>query len=201
MSQSVLVLDLDATLVDTYGGDEDWLEVEGENRPVAKSRIFSISSNDTYMMGAKRPGLESFLSTAFDVFDVVGVWSAGSKCYVDQVILDVFKSSPRSPDFVWSKDDCPYGFIEHNETYVRQKPLVLLWDQFPHFDPKRTILVDDAEDVCAQNPLNHILIPPWNGKLEALHKEDNVLPTLTKWMREKLPGCKDFRAVGISLSY
>ena len=179
--QSVVVLDLDATLVNTFGNAENWNEVDGECRTEQCKRIFVVNSESGFVWGAKRPNLDTFLNSCFHNFDVVGVWSAGSYQYVNEIANEIFTEN--TPDFVWTKEDCVTCYVEEDETYVRSKPLVKLWDAFPDFDKRRTLLIDDAPDVCAQNPLNHVLIPSWTGKWDTLSKPDEVLNILSTWFR------------------
>jgi len=188
--KSVLVLDLDATLVNTFGTLDDWKEVNGECRTEHCRRLFTLNSESGFLWGTKRPHLDHFLETCFDHFDIVGVWSAGAYKYVNEIAADIFRDY--TVDFIWSKEDCISCYVEANETYVRSKPLVKLWDQYPDFDRKRTLLLDDAPDVCAQNPLNHVLIPPWGGSWDSLSKPDDVLLVMSAWIRENVQSKSDF---------
>lgn len=192
---SAAVLDLDASLVDTYGGSQDWSEVEGDGRPKIKERLFTISPTGEHMFGSKRPHCLNFLKTCYAVFDIVGVWSAGSEPYVNEVTLELFKTMPRMPDFIWTKADCSQTYYEDTNVIVRQKPLEKLWFHFPNIDRKRTLLFDDMQDVCSQNPLNHILLPQWKGNMSAFHKDDDVLEVMSDWLQHDLKGVKDFRTV------
>jgi TFIIF-interacting CTD phosphatase-like protein len=191
--KSVIILDLDATLVNTFGDAENWIEVNDECRDEQCKRLYNVKSESGFLWGAKRPHLDHFLATCFDNFDVVGVWSAGSHMYVNEIVIEIFRD--QQPDFVWSKEDCVSCYVEWNETYVRSKPLAKIWDTFPHFDKKRTLLIDDAEDVCIQNPLNHILIPPWTGSFDTLSKPDEVLLVLSAWIEQNAHKTTNFRTV------
>lgn len=193
-SRSVLVLDVDATLVNVFGTRNNWFEVEGETREEPVRRLFSIETPEhDYMWGVKRPHVDTFIKVSFETFDCVGIWSAGAYSYVHEIATELFKNAPRSPDFIWTKTDCvPYYKVEDG-TYIKTKPLEKLWSRYKHFDPKRTILLDDNMDVCAQNPLNHVLVPHWEGGLDCLHKHDDVLKTLTSWFQREVSGAHDFR--------
>ena len=186
---SVVVLDLDSTLVNTFGERDTWHEVNGECRAEQCERLFNLNSESGFMWGTKRPNLSKFLNSCFRNFDIVGVWSAGSYVYVHEVVEVIF--GQRSPRFVWTKDDCVSCFAEQGGVYVNSKPLIKLWSKYPHFDPKRTLLIDDSPDVCAQNPLNFIHVPPWDGTWDSLSKSDNVLAKLSDWM-DSLKSVSDF---------
>lgn len=191
--KSVLVLDLDATLVNTFGNINDWIEVDEECRTEQCKRLFSVKSEAGFLWGAKRPHLDHFLETSFNNFDVVGVWSAGSYQYVNEIATDICRNY--ALDFIWTKEDCVTCYVEENDSYVRSKPLFKLWDEYPEFDMKRTLLADDAPDVCAQNPLNHILVPPWQGRWDSLTKSDDVLIVFSEWILENAKTEPDFTTI------
>lgn len=190
---SVVVLDLDATLVNIFGDVRNWIEVNGECRDDQCKRLIDFRIPTGFLWGTKRPNIEVFLQSCFRNFDVVGVWSAGNYEYVHEIVREVFKS--RSPDFIWTKEDCVTCYHEDDETYVKSKPLSKLWKHFPNFDRKRTLLIDDAPDVCAQNPLNHVLVPPWEGTWDTLFKDDNVLKILQTWFDTKIRTTDDLTII------
>lgn len=177
---SAVVLDLDATLVNTFGEADTWHEVNGECRAEECKRLFALKSETGFMWGTKRPNLSKFLNSCFRNFDVVAVWSAGTYVYVHEVVEVIFGS--RQPEFVWTKEDCIPCFAEEAGVYVNSKPLTKLWMKYPNLDPKKTLLFDDSPDVCEQDPLNHKLVPPWDGTWDSLSKADSVLDTLADWM-------------------
>ena len=70
--RSAAILDLDATLVNTFGDERDWSETEGEDRNPAKQRIFNLCVDKSmFMWGTKRPYAKEFLRTCFENFDIV----------------------------------------------------------------------------------------------------------------------------------
>ena len=192
---SAIILDLDATLVDTFGSQRDWHLAIQELSKRKNDRIFQINADGLFLWGTKRPYTDTFLKSCFENADVVGVWSAGSKEYVDEVVQELFVSAPRSPDFVWSKEDCTPTLCK--DKIVKQKPLSKFWSAHPHVDPNRTIIFDDAKRVCAQHPRNHIMVKPWEGGVETLQKEDDTLRVLTTWISENMSRSKDITTIPV----
>lgn len=193
-TKSCAVLDLDSTLVHIWGDETDWHFVEGEARRNAITRLVDIRFGEQFMWGTRRPYVEDFLQSCYNHFDVVGVWSAGIKPYVEEIVKEVFYNNGFTPDFVWSKNDCVRTFHEESEKTMRQKPLSKLYSAFPHIDPNRTLLFDDNEWACEQDPLNHVMVPPWCGDLETLHVEDQVLLKVARWI-EQLKGEENYKMV------
>lgn len=192
MSRSCCVLDLDSTLVNTFGTEKDRHFVEGETRDVPKSRFFDLSFDGLYMWGSKRPYCDKFLKSCFDIFDVVGIWSAGIEPYVNEISYEIFSNRGFVPDFVWSKEDCVQTFHEESNRPVRQKPLSKIYSEIGNIDPKRTIIFDDNISVCDQDSLNHFVVPPWNGNLETMHVPDNCLLLISEWIEQKVSKAKDY---------
>jgi hypothetical protein len=193
--KSAIVLDLDSTLVDTAGKLDDWHVAEAEMASNSSSDIFNVNADGFYMWGTRRPYCEDFLHACFDTADVVGVWSAGGKAYVDEIVEELFTTTVRKPDFVWCKEDCVMTL--RGDKILRQKPLSKLWQAYPNIDRRRTLLIDDAVDVCDQHPLNHIVVEPWDGGTRTFNRKDKTLLILATWMKENLPHSKDFTEIPI----
>jgi TFIIF-interacting CTD phosphatase-like protein len=78
---------------------------------------------------------------------------------------------------------------------IKQKPLIKVWRAFPDIDRDRTLIIDDMEEVCIQDAEHQILIPPWCGSLDSVHKHDDSLLNLSNWMKNKLPVSSDYKRV------
>lgn len=192
MSRSCCVLDLDSTLVNTFGSEANWHLVVGETRKVPTERLFNLRFEELFMWGSERPYCYEFLDACFRNFDVVGIWSAGIQPYVHEIAYEVFAKKGFPPDFVWSKEDCVQTYNEEIEKPVRQKPLSKIYATLGDIDPKRTLLFDDNSLVCEQDALNHVTVPPWCGELESLHAPDNCLLLAAKWLDEKVAKANDY---------
>ena len=196
--KSCCVLDLDSTLVNMFGTDKDWSYTHGEKRPSVLASILDIKVSGGFMWGAKRPHCDLFLKTCFDLFDVVGVWSAGSTAYVEEVVVELFNvQNNLYPKFVWSKPKCVNGLIEDNFLRIKQKPLSLLFSEYPEIDPNRTLLIDDMQEVCEQDTLMHVHVPAFGGTFESLHSKDDTLLRLNNWMMSELPKSKDYKSISM----
>jgi hypothetical protein len=189
--KSCAVLDLDSTLVHTFGNDYTWKFIDFDENKRLKDRVFDIKFSGVFKWGTIRPGTEKFLNTCFEVFDMVGVWSAGTYDYVHKIVDEIF---PRSPDFVWTKDDCVPSIYsqdeDHNENInkVVQKPLEKLLLHYPDINPKQILIFDDYLDVCEQNALYHVHVPAWEGTFDTLNACDPTLTKLARW----LPSLKNY---------
>ncbi len=190
--KSCAIIDLDSTVVNTFGTENNWSFVAHETRPGVKKRIYDIKVNGNFMWGTRRPFHKEFLNACLKYFDIVGVWSAGSAPYVKEIVEEVFEQRPY---FVWSKNDCTVGFLEEGYLRVRQKPLSKLFEEYPMIDPNRTLIFDDVESVCEQDSLLHVHVPPWHGDLETLYLEDTHLQSLSKWIATKIPNSQDYKTI------
>lgn len=193
--KSCVVLDLDATLVNTFGNDYNWKFVDLDSNKRLKHRVFDIKYNGIFKWGTTRPGTDKFLEACFEHFDIVGVWSAGDYDYVYKIVEEIF---PRRPDFIWTRSDCVESLCDVNtdvinghhiistsckKNSVLQKPLEKIFNYYPYIDPKRTLIFDDYLDVCGQNQLYHVHVQAWMGSYESMIACDTTLSKLTKWIK------------------
>jgi len=194
---SCVILDLDSTLVNMFGTEKEWVYMKGETRPEVLQRVLNIRVNGNFMWGAKRPHCDGFLKTCFEIFDAVGVWSAGSTPYVEEIVAELFDPLGKRPDFIWSKPDCVDGLLEDGTLRVKQKPLWKLYHRYPEFDPQKTLIIDDNFQVCEQDTLNHVHVPGFDGTYESLHTNDDTLLDLSNWMLERLPNSRDYKSLSL----
>lgn len=88
--KGLLICDLDESLVHTV-----------EDKPLpARPADFQIGSFHVY----KRPHLDSFLASAFELFNIA-IWSAGGDDYVHPVVRHLLIGHPE-PAFVWTWKRC-----------------------------------------------------------------------------------------------
>lgn len=196
--KSCAVLDIDATLVDMFGTYDNWKHAKLEYRENALERIICIDSADLFYWGTKRPHLDEFLKTCFETFDIVGIWSAGSKSYVKEMVKEIFCGKEYYPYFVWSKEYCVSQLDFSNKMIVKQKPLTKLYDTFPEIDPKRTLIFDDRIDVTHQDMLNHVWVQPWGTGYETVGKSDDFFLRLSSQL-PRLKNLIDYRFVSFNL--
>lgn len=179
-----LILDLDETLVHTFDEKDGLASFANDLTPEQRKRIYMIEfpGGDT-LWGYVRPYVEDFLRVAFNEFESVGVWSAGTQYYVANIVQVVFKD--QSPKFVMSRNQCNELKIKTEEVPCRYKPLEVIYHSYPDHNPANTVIVDDRHDICALNCMNNIRVP------EFLITRDNyftmvndiTLLTLAKWFQ------------------
>lgn len=182
MSKSCCVLDLDSTLVDTFGLEAD-CHLMQERNPI----VFDICVRKTFMWGTVRPHFKEFLRACFRTFDVVGVWSAGNKSYVKAIVEEIFVRNGFMPAFVWTNEMCE---IVDDDIH---KPLRKVYAAFPDIDQKRTLLFDDLESCGAYDKENFVNVPAWSYGIESMSMDDHVLFHLSKWIREKVSKSKNYK--------
>jgi len=188
-SKSCLVLDLDETLVHFFGSEDDWDFIEDYESNEVRSRILDIKVEGEFMWGVARPYTKEFLYNVQSLFDVVGIWSAGVKSYVEEIAKELFPVT--QPYFVWSRDKCIV--MTTNTNTVRQKPLSKLFAAFPEIDPKRTLILDDRSEVCHQDTLSHIDMPVWDATFSDIDRTDISLKCICEWMKEIVPTSRNYR--------
>jgi len=89
-----------------------------------------------------RPFLQDFFRYLFRYF-YVGVWSAGTKSYVQIIVDDIFKNYKDQLKFVLHYDHCMFM----NELDKNWKDLDLIWNYYKNFNKSNTILLDDTDQV------------------------------------------------------
>lgn len=181
-----LVLDLDETLVHTFedmtsAGEFSEL-IEGDEEKMANFYSIDFPAGET-LFGYIRPYADYFLDVAFNEFESVGVWSAGSKFYVETIVKLVFKGRPLR--FVMSREDCNELRIKTEEIPCRYKPLANIYKAQPDHTAANTLIVDDRHDVCSLNCINNVVIPEFHitaANAPALFGDQSLL-TLAKWFQ------------------
>lgn len=194
-----LVLDLDETLVHTFedmnsAGEFSEL-IEHDEAKMANFYSIDFPGGDT-MFGYIRPFADYFLDVAFNEFESVGVWSAGTKFYVEMIVKIVFKDRPLK--FVMSRSDCDELRVKTEDIPCRFKPLANIYKDHPGHTPSNTLIVDDRRDVCALNCINNVVIPEFliNAANAPLLFKDQSLLILAKWFQtEQFRNTPDVRAL------
>lgn len=192
-----LVLDLDETLVHTFAPVDNFPAFIGTLTDEQKKRIYVLEfPGGETLWGYIRPGAEQFLEIAFEEFESVGVWSAGTDYYVHEIVKLLFKS--QAPKFVMSRNDCNELKITKADNVCRYKPLEVIYRRLPDHNESNTLIVDDRKDICKLNCINNIQIPEY--VLNELNYEnmlnDRTLLTLAKWFQSpEFYSISDVRAV------
>jgi len=185
-----LVLDLDETLVHTFAPDDNFHSFMNDLTPEQKKRVYKIEfPGGEILWGYIRPGLEEFLRIAFEEFESVAVWSAGTEFYVHEIVKLLFKQQP--PKFIMSRNDCNELKIARatpeSSHACRFKPLEIIYKRYPDHNESNTIIADDRKDICKLNCINNVQIPEFmvNSKNYDIILDDTSLTTLAKWFQSK----------------
>jgi len=141
---------------------------------------------DNNMKPVIRPFLEDFLVFCFKNYRSVSIWTAANIEWFDvvnekifQPILDKYKLSFR---FVWDYNKCTRQRIMNYEN-IYIKKLERVFDAYKDMTTDNTIIIDDNQIICMDNPENSIIIHSYNPE----EKEDLEL----KMMMWKLKIIKD----------
>jgi ubiquitin-like domain-containing CTD phosphatase 1 len=161
--KKLLVLDLDHTLFDFSS---------------RHGVLFSLTETT-------RPGLEEFLTTCYQFYDIV-IWSQTSWDWLEVKLTElgmlthpkyriafVLDKTAMFKVKTFQKDG---RVVEH---YV--KPLPLIWAKLPIFSAKNTIHIDDLKSNFAMNPQNGLRITPYHYSLKE-RQADRELYDLAQYL-------------------
>jgi hypothetical protein len=152
-----VVLDLDNTLISTV-----------DYNPSLESR-YKCKRYDKDTLICARPYLTEFLEWLFDNCNV-SVFTAADKDYAMFVINNFI--GKRKLDFIFYRYHVNMGIQEFRGGL---KDLRLIWETFDMygFDCTNTLIIDDSTDVKATNPLNCMLLYPFNANKD--FNDDHLL--------------------------
>ena len=108
-----------------------------------------------------RPYVDEFLDFAFKKFKNVGVWTAASPGWAEEVIDKLFSPvQKRKLSFIWTDDMCDSDI----RGYVI-KPLKKIWTspalKKKGFKKENTIILEDTHRNCKKNLGNNIIVKPY----------------------------------------
>ena len=171
LTDKVLVLDLDSTLVCTQESLNSLQRLQLLSDPAwlpYRHRVYVLEFLvpdqrggvvPQRMWGIIRPGVTEFLRFAWYYFREVLVWSAGQKYYVEAIVQQLFQDI-HYPTVTYSFDETV--FDELNQV---NKPLLKLQTEdclTDLLDLRNTLILDDNPTVTRLNPANGVLIPAYN---------------------------------------
>jgi RNA polymerase II subunit A small phosphatase-like protein len=161
----LLVLDLDETLI--------------------HSKCFSFEESYDFSIGhkfsvVKRPGLDQFLETCFENFDVA-FWTSSGQDYADKLLTFILKEGQK-PKFVWDSRRCTRYLSSSSVDSVDLKKLSKVF-RMKIWGKDDVLIVDDSKEKASKNYGNLIQCSPFYGDLN-----DAELPELERYLME----IKDF---------
>ena len=157
MSQILLVLDLDETLV------------HATSPPLDRACDFETAHYYLYV----RPGLSEFLEGVREDFEVA-VWTSSSEDYAQRVIQEALPDGyPLS--FVWCRERCTLRWNPETQERYWHKNVQKLKRR--GYDLRRVLCVDDSPEKYERSYGNYIRVPEYCGDLE-----DDILPRLFTYL-------------------
>jgi phosphoglycolate phosphatase-like HAD superfamily hydrolase len=132
MKINTVILDIDNTLVHSVSR---WIV---KNEWKDKFEWFDSGSHIVFL----RPGVRDFISNLFDKGYNVGLYTAGSKDYADEIVKELFKG--RELKFVFTSSD-----FNIYDKEGQNKPLKYITDKYS--DLGECIIIDDANKVKRYN--------------------------------------------------
>jgi len=201
-----IVLDIDATLVNTQG-QYSYLTTLGifENPRLLelRSRTYNLELLDYSgrlirgsgmrynFWGTERNHLHDFLKFCNAYFKNVVIWSAGTRMYVEAVIKHIYRKIDKKPVLILAQENC----VISSGFYT--KPLENVYKIIPDMNEKNTFVLDDTRSTFMYvNPDNAIHCPPYEPppQIEKLTEEDNTLNELYGWlMKPEVWNSRDVR--------
>ena len=198
---TVLILDLDSTLVHTSGNMNDYESLKISSNPKhaelrGRTYVFALTDvidtpgtgSTTPMWGVLRPHMYEFLTFALSYFDDVKVWSAGQFKYVHAITDIVFDGLPMPRD-IRTYDDCKKTANRIYKPLATYFPggkdtIVSTCSAVGGCDLGNYLILDDREDTFELNPGNGVKIPVYEPKAEygAIMKEDIALLQFRAWL-------------------
>ncbi len=165
----LLVLDIDETLI------------HSSESHLGRDPDFTLFDYHIY----KRPGVDRFIQTCFDWFEV-GFWTSATPEYAEAVLKEL-NGSAKDRAFLWTRERCTYRTdLETRHQYVVKDIRKLVRKGY---DPARIIFVDDRADSLERSHGNAVIVDRYEG---AFH--DDELPSLLPFL-EHLGRTADVRTI------
>ena len=148
-----LILDIDSTLIDS-----DFVDV---------GCIYKTLPSGINIY--PRPYLREFMKFAFDNFESVSLWTAGSSDWADVIVDDIlsdFMPSNVAFRFIWTRVKMGIYWTDDNgplRSYLI-KPLSEVYKNFEDMNENNTIIIDDNPITYIRNKRNVIPIIPYDIK-------------------------------------
>lgn len=165
----LLVLDIDETLIHSADSRLD------------RDPDFMLFDYFVY----KRPGVDTFIDTCFDWFEV-GFWTSASPEYA-RGILEELDGTARNATFLWTRERCSYRVdAETRQQYVVKDIRKLVKSGY---DVGKIIFVDDRADSLERSYGNAVIVDRYEGA-----RDDDELSALLPFL-EVLGQTADIRSV------
>lgn len=210
---SCLLLDLDETLCHTYPDIKSFIKLRKllkheHSDFLQRCYILDFFSStgkrrQEHMWGVRRPHLDRFLRYAFEHWEVVAVYTAGTHDYAEALVHKLFGSLGLMPHYIFSREDCLPVIDEEGEVCDHVKPLKKILDDYPafrnHIDLAKTVMIDNKANNFVCNDWMGLTIPDYAPPIE-LHltpgdDDDTYLLGAIKLLKERRMTFSASRAV------
>jgi hypothetical protein len=188
-----IAFDIDETLCHTFTTPEIFYKMSKETKDALGDRLYSFNigdpQNPTFLWGILRKGAREIIKFSQKFFRNTGIWTAGKPIYAREMKKILFGNI--EPAFLYTFDNV---YRNQKGTIMRKRLVELYNDKNLHakgvkLTANKTIIIDDREDVCADNISNMIQILPYRlgpndeNMITPAHlfQDDDCLPTLQQW--------------------
>lgn len=193
LTSNCIVLDLDLTLLSTQEDLQKFqdLKIHTDSKLIKlRQRSYYLHMDDyeyggigsvyTYW-GVLRPYTKDFLKFCFSYFNVVAVWSAGKRRYVEGIVDFIFEGLP-APHIVFTYDD-----IERGDVIVKPLTKMINYNEFTrkNMSLNNIFVLDDNVTTFGKNKNNAIHIPEYEPKMtiaDMMSMKDIALVQFMYWL-------------------
>lgn len=165
----LLVLDIDETLL--YSSLEH----------LGREPDFVVAPYFVY----KRPGVNKFLETCFDWFEV-GIWTSATADYSEEILKNLMSNISRI-SFLWCRDKCTRRFDYETLREYYLKDIKKLKKK--GYKIEKIIVIEDSRQAVQRNYGNAIIVQEYQGETN-----DDELLKLLRYL-EKLGTVENVRTI------
>jgi ubiquitin-like domain-containing CTD phosphatase 1 len=138
--------------------------------------FFALDSKSENPLDLARPFLHGLFTAIYPFYDII-IWSATSMKWIDVKLKELCVSN--HPDFKITlcmdyTSMVTVAAAGHGRTVFDCKPLQVLWERYPQYDSKNTIMFDDLKRNYVLNKQNGLVIRPFKRALTS-GKDDREL--------------------------
>ncbi len=164
---SLLVLDLDSTLIDSH----DATLPEYKTEHPKHEKVFG------FFHVYERPFLDEYLDFVFSKFTYVALWSSAKKIWVDKIVRTI-PSLKKYQDkflFIWSRERSSHL---GQDAIKSTKPLKKIWRQSKYkkmgINSSNTLIMDDIPTNYRLNRGNGVFIKPFEYQHDDIIRDNGI---------------------------
>lgn len=192
LTNKCIVLDLDETLVHSYDKDNALelltsLDIMFNSNDIElRNRIYYFTITrpgfaNKFIWGVLRPHVAEFLIFCLSYFNIVAVWSAGTRDYVNHIVKIIF-SNLKQPPIVFSANETDFS----DGRVLKDLRVMFDFNEFTreNMNIMNTLTIDDNRDAIRNNTSNAILIPAYKPafNISSMSIKDDTLLKIKAWL-------------------